>query len=206
MSTATPELIADLTTRLEQALRRADLMERRMAVWEKDLSALQADLRRFAGQTQRVDESTDQVSELEARLARLENRSLHAAARNAVSTRSTAVSEPSRPALNLTGTDDASALVFARWVPIEATSGEAVTLRVKCDGFEPGDIVQVIITELGAEGPLEPLPFPVPEGRIDELSFKWRSPSVPKDTHREYTFVARGRGHEARSPVLTVRG
>lgn len=210
---ATPQsntdLVVDLTQRLDQALRRADLLERRIAVWEKELASVKSELRDFTGQMAAAHQETDRLGGLEQRLNKLESRSLQAAARDALSAPPTRPLEPLKPVLNLSpDREDHCALVFARWQPLEAKAGEPVTLRVRCDGFNAGDEIDFVLTELGAsEGePLKPLRHKLPVDQMEELAVQWTPPRPAKDGHREFMYVARGRGQEARSPVLIVKG
>lgn len=210
---ATPQsstdLVVDLTQRLDQALRRADLLERRIAAWEKELAAVKAELRDFTGQAALATQESDRVTGLEQRLHKLEARSLQAAARDALNAPAARPLEPLKPVLKLSpDREDHCALVFARWQPLEAKAGESVTLKVRCDGFNAGDEVDFILTEIGVDKgePLTPIRLKLPVDQMEDLSVQWTPPRPAKDGHREFMYVARGRGQEARSPVLTVRG
>ena len=126
---ATPQsstdLVVDLTQRLDQALRRADLLERRIAAWEKELAAVKAELRDFTGQAALATQESDRVTGLEQRLHKLEARSLQAAARDALNAPAARPLEPLKPVLKLSpDREDHCALVFARWQPLEAKAGE----------------------------------------------------------------------------------
>lgn len=203
------DLVVDLTQRLDQALRRADLLERRIAAWEKELASVKAELRDFTGQLTVAGQETDRLTGLEQRLNKLESRSLQAAAREALNAPAPRPLEPLKPVLALSPTrEDHCALVFARFEPLEAKAGEPVKLRVRCDGFNAGDEVDFVLTEIGrpdAEA-LPPIRHKLPVDALEEVVVTWTPPKPGKDGHREFMYVARGRGQEARSPVLTVRG
>ncbi len=205
----TGNLVVDLTARLDQALRRADLLERRIAAWEGELARIKTELREFTGQVTTAHQETDRVGELERRLQKLENRSMQAAARQALAAPSTRTLEPLKPILKLSpDSPDHCALVFARWQPLEVKAGETVTLRVKCDGYNAGDEIEFLLAELGApEGEtITPVRLKLPLDEMEEATVNWIPPKPVKGGQREFTYLARGRGQEARSPVLIVRG
>ncbi len=207
--TTPAELVADLTQRLDAALRRADLLERRIAAWESELAHVKAELRDFTGQAAAAGQESERVAELEQRLQKLESRSLQATARAALAAPVTRALEPLKPVIDHgPAREDTCALVFARWEPLEARAGDPVKLRVRCDGFNAGDEVEFLLHELGVpEGThLEPVRLKLPLDEMAEVTVQWTPPRPTKDGHREFTYVARGRGQEARSPVLTVRG
>ena len=207
--TTPAELVADLTQRLDAALRRADLLERRIAAWESELATIKTELRDFTGQAAAVGQESERVDALELRLQKLESRSLQATARAALAAPPTRPLEPLKPVLQFApDREDTCALVFARWEPLEAKAGDPVKLRVRCDGFNAGDEVEFLIGELGVpEGVrLEPVRLKLPLDDMEEVTVQWTPPRPAKDGHREFTYIARGRGQEARSPVLTVRG
>ena len=54
--------------------------------------------------------------------------------------------------------------------------------------------------------PLDPLRVTVDEANPQELSVQWKAPRAAKGGSREFTYSARSKGREARSPVLSVRG
>jgi hypothetical protein len=205
MAEPTPESVAELLTRLDAALRRADLLERRIGSWEKDLASVRTELSEFAEVLPRARVESDQWQQLEARLSRLEQRSLQALARRALETaRPVSAQEGPRGPRAEVDDGDVCALVFARWEPLEAKAGAPVTLRVKSDGFQEGDVVEFHVRELGSDATPLVLSIRLERADPEEVTVSWTPPRPEAGLDRTFTYVARGRGREARSPVLRV--
>lgn len=198
-----PDLLPELQARVEQATRRLDLLERRIAAWETQLEALE----KGAGEeapTGPAVEVVNRFDDIEARVRRLERRSMQARAREAVRGAGDPGAADGAASLGPAEVDpDARAVVFARWSPLKASAGERVKLTVTVDGFEAGTPVEFVITELGGEA----LPaLTVPVGAEDEVTASWTPPAPQAGGHREFTFVARCKDRDAHAPVLVVRG
>lgn len=200
---AAADLMPELQGRVDLATRKLDLLERRIAAWESELAELRTLLRDQpepdAGQT-----GQERMDDLEARVARLERRSMRSLARQAA----TEAPTPSRvhwagPEMDIPA--DARALVFASWTPLDAKAGDTVRLSVKVDGFDAGDVVEFQITTLAGEPIGEPNGIKIDSPTADEVGFDWKPPAPGESGHAEYRFVARCRGREDRSPVLTIR-
>ena len=197
------DLLPELQARADLATRKVDLLERRIAAWESELAELRTLLR---GQPEPEGQAPmARLDDLEARVARMERRSMRSLARQA------AVEAPSPSRVHVAGPQleipaDPRALVFARWSPMDAKAGEKVHLSVKVDGFDQGDVVAFQITNLAGDALGDPVEQEITSPTVDEVGFDWTPPPPAKDGHREFRFLARCRGREDQSPVLTVRG
>jgi len=194
----------DLLKKLDAALRRADLLERRVAAWERELASVRTELTDFAALTPAARVESDRWQQLEARLGRLEVRSLQAQARRALESAPAAGPERPRVPRSNNEDDDVCALVFARWEPLEAKPGDKVTMRVKSDGYEEGDVVEFHISELGSDAAALVVKHTIDRADPNEVTVTWTPPRPDTGSERAFTYIARGRGREARSPVLRV--
>ena len=197
------DLLPELQARADLATRKVDLLERRIAAWESELAELRALIREKPESEEPT--SASRLDDFEARVARLERRSMRSLARQA------AAEAPSPSRVHIAGPQldipsDARALVFASWTPLDATAGQKVHLSVKVDGFEVDDVVSFQITNLAGDALGDPLPIKIDSLDTDEVGFDWTPPPPDKGGHRAFRFVARCRGREDQSPVLTVRG
>lgn len=177
------DLLPAVQVRLEAFVRRLDLIERRVAHREAVLSEAREAVAPVASAGDALVAEVDRLQDIEARIARLERRGF--------------------------GPKGGAALDFARFEPSEGRAGDAVQLSVRVEGFKRGDTLDFVFENLltGAVSP--PLSVQIDEDNPAGAAFVWK---IPADTGATATrpgalrFTVRGRGCEARSPVLTVRG
>lgn len=177
------DLLPAVQVRLEVLVRRLNLIEKRVGHREKTLEEARAGMLPVAAAGQALADDLERLEDLEARLGRLERRGF--------------------------GPRGALALDFARFEPSEARAGDAVTLSVRVEGFLRGDTLEFLIENVLTETTSAPLPVDITEENPAGVAFVW---TVPADTGATaerpgaLRFTVRGRGCNARSPVLTVRG
>jgi hypothetical protein len=176
-----PDLLPAVQVRLEALTRKLDLIERRVAQREAVLAEVKAAAAPVAGAGETVAADLERLSDLDDRIARLERRGFGP-------------------------TPGGHALDFARFDPSEARPGESVQLSVRVEGFTPGDTVEFVLTDLLTEAELPPLSVTISETHPAGVALSWKIPERPTGQAGAYRFIARGRGCESRSPVLTVRG
>lgn len=193
---ASPEVLAQI----ELANRRFELLERRIAAWERRLAELEDAL--GAEQAPAEQPGLERLDDLEARITRLERKRIEQLARGGGA--ATAARAPAAPLAPPVEVGDARALVFARWEPLKSAPGEAVTLHVMVDGFEPEATVRFVIREL-EQPDAEPIVLEAKAGEGDRAEVRWTPPKpTGKRKTREFTFKASCEGHDAQAPVLTV--
>ncbi len=179
-----PDFWPEARARLDQLVRRLDLVERRVGARERALQEAREALLPVvdAGRAQGADEA--RVEDLEGRVTRLERKGFGTA--------------PGQ-----------IGLAFARFEPSEVEAGGEVRLEVGVEGLNVGDVVRFEIERIASDDGTARMP-PVAVTCVDPaapgLGFTWRVPSVAPGRIANYRFTVSARDVQTDSIVLIVRG